>query len=132
MAPPDDEHRNILLRAFGNLEGTVASMATQWRAQEKAATESRRNLYEKFEELLGRVSALSNNIGNVQQDVAELKNDIETKIMPSIEAYTIKQAEKRGAQNMGKLLWVGLLALVSAASYGIHQLLQWVSSWGKP
>lgn len=122
---PPERESNVLLRAFGNLEGTVAAMATQWRRQEESAAEGRRRLYEKFEEVLGRVNTLSNNINNVQQDVAELKNDLETKVMPSIDAYNIKQAERRGAHNMGKLLWVGLLALVSAASYGVHQIVQW-------
>lgn len=100
-------------------------MATQWREQERSAAEGRKQLYQKFEQMLERVGMLANNIDSVQQDVAELKNDLETKVMPSIDAYNIKQAERRGAHNMGKLLWVGLLALVSAASYGIHQIVQW-------
>lgn len=103
-------------------------MATQWRDQEAKAAEGRKHLYEKFEQVLTRVTTLASTIDNVQQDVAELKNDIETKIMPSISAYTLKQAEKRGMQHVGKILWVSLLALVSAASYGIHQLIQWFSA----
>ena len=125
-----EKESNILLRAFGNLEGTVASMATQWRQQEQAASDSRRVLYSKFEEILGRVNTLSHNIDNLQQDLTDLKRDIETKVMPSIEAYNLKQAEKRGAHGLIRLVWLGLLAAVSAASYGLHQFITWLS--GKP
>lgn len=120
------EQDHILLRAFGNLEGTVASMATQWREQERHASDGRKHLHDKFEELLGKVLVLSNTVNNVQQDVAELKNDIETKVMPPIAESKEKQAEKRGARHVGKMLWVGALAMVSAASYGIHQLISWL------
>jgi hypothetical protein len=122
-----------LLRAFGNLEGTVASMAFQWRQQEETAKESRRELQNKFEEVLEKVNRLTSTLDHLQKDLSELKLEMTGKVLPSIDASNLRAAEKRGAAGLVRLLWLGLLAVVSAASYGLQHLVSWLSGGtGKP
>jgi hypothetical protein len=119
-----------LLRAFGNLEGTVASMAFQWRQQESAALESRRELQDKFEEVLRKVEKLDNTLEHLQEDLSELKEEVSSKVLPEITASALRSAERKGAAGLVRLLWLGLLAVVSAASYGLQHLVAWLSGGG--
>src|ERR1700741_2630073 len=104
---------SLLLRAFGQLEGTVASMATQWRQQEPDALASRRELQEKFEEVLEKVNKLANTLEHLQDDLSELKGEMTSKVLPELTASSLRAAERRGAAGLVRLLWLGLLAIVS-------------------
>jgi hypothetical protein len=114
-------------RALGDLEGTVRSLKEQWAIQEKEATEGRRRLHDKFDALVVQVHNLTGVAYGVQEDVTEIKRDIDDKIMPTIDAYNIERARHFGAVNLGKIIWAGILAGCAAVGFTIHYLFLYFS-----
>ena len=117
-----------IVRALGDLEGTVRSMSKQWAAQEEGATAGRRALYEKFEGMSSQMGKVSSKLDGVVQDVAEMKNDINTNVMPTIDEYKAEVARKIGALAVGKLFWTLMVALASAIGFAIHEVLLYFGS----
>lgn len=117
MVPPSTD----VVRALGDLEGTVRNMAEQWRRQEDAAVTGRRSLHERMEGIAGQVTRLTTVTENVQQDVAELKNDIDEKVMPTVTAYKLDVARRDGALKFGRGLWAIILALCTSIGFAIHE-----------
>jgi hypothetical protein len=116
-----------VIRALGDLEGTVRAlsstvkdMADQWRDQEKHAVASRRILYDRVEGFSAQLGNVLGQIAGITQDVAELKNDIDDKIMPTVTAYNAGIAHKAGAMWASGLYWTFLCALAAACGYAIH------------
>lgn len=112
-----------IVRALGDLEGTVRSMAEQWKSQEAGATIGRRALYERFEGISAQVGQMAGKLDGVMQDVAEMKNDINTNVMPTIEEYKAEVSRKIGAMSMGKLFWTLIVAVAGAVGFAIHEIL---------
>jgi len=117
-----------IVRALGDLEGTVRGMASQWAAQEVSANAGRKALYERFEGMSAQIGKMAGQLEGSIQDVAELKNDIDNKVMPTIDAYKAEVSRKIGAMGMGKLFWSLMVALASAAGFAIHEMMLYFGS----
>lgn len=115
-------------RALGDLQGTVRSMSDQWKRQEDAAVAGRRGLYERFESLSVQVMSMSHKLDGVTQEVAELRNDIEKEVMPTVDAVRIAAAQKLGAMWAGKLFWSLILGIAGAIGFVVHELLQYLTA----
>lgn len=101
----------------------MRGMAEQWKSQETSATAGRRALYERFEGLSAQMGEMSGNLDGVTQDVAEMKNDIAERVMPTIEAYKLEIARKSGVIWASKLFWSLIVALAGAVGFAVHEML---------
>jgi hypothetical protein len=111
-----------IAQALGDVQGTVRSMMEQWRRQEDTASAGRKALYEKFEGVSAELAKVGAKLDGVTQDVAEVKESIETKVMPTIDAYKLDVAHRGGAWATGKIIWALILALCTAVGFAIHEV----------
>ncbi len=117
-------------RALGDLEGTVRSLQDQWRRQEEAAAAGRRVLHDKFDAMTIQVHNLTGVAYGVQQDLAEIKNEIDEKVMPSINAYALDKSRQSGMVDMGKLIWAGVIGICTLTGFAIHEIFQYLAKSG--
>jgi outer membrane murein-binding lipoprotein Lpp len=92
---------------IGGLKAAVEMMTTTWQAQEKSASEGRRSLHDKFEQVSRDVIRLTAEVENVSKDLAMIK--------PAIDAFKTARDRQDGAQRMGKLIWVAFIGIAGAA-----------------
>jgi outer membrane murein-binding lipoprotein Lpp len=92
---------------IGGLKAAVEMMTTTWQAQEKSASDGRRALHEKFDELSKDVIRLTGEMENVSKDLAAIK--------PAIDTFRTARDRQDGAQRMGKLIWVAFIGIAGAA-----------------
>lgn len=118
-------------RALGDLEGTVRSLQAQWQRQEDAAVAGRKVLYEKFEVMSAKMTRLEGQSETVQKNVADIKDDLEKKVMPTINAYILAQARMGGAIWAGKLFWAILIAGCTGFGFLIHSAFQHIGPYLK-
>jgi len=117
-------------RALGDLEGTVRAMAEQWRRQEEIATAGRRGVYDRIDSLSLQVTTLQSAATAVQQDVAEIKKDMDEKVMPAIDAYSLDKARRLGWMDSGRLIWAGVIGACTLIGFVIHEILQYLAKAG--
>ena len=117
---------HAVAQALGDLQGTVRSIQEQWRRQDESANVGRRGVYERLEKLSQQVVAMSANLDGVTQDVAELKNDIEAEVMPTIDAVKMAAAKQSGAVWAGKIFWSFMVGVAGAIGFAIHEALQYL------
>lgn len=110
-------------QALGDLQGTVRAMSTQWAAQEETASAGRRALYERFERVSAQLVQNTSKLDGVTQDVAEIKESIDTKVMPTVDAYKADAARKSGVAWAGKLFWSLIVALAGSVGFAVHEML---------
>jgi hypothetical protein len=115
-----------IVRALGDLEGTVRNMREQWKSQDDNANASRKALYDRFDTVISKVGEVVHKIDGITQDVAEIKNEIDTKVMPTIDAYKIEIARKVGALAMGKVFWGLIVAVASSIAFAAHEILTYI------
>lgn len=95
-----------------SLQASIESLNTTWGDRERSASEGRRILHEKFDELRGDVMRLSAEVENVSKD---LSSDIK----PAIADFKSARSEQIGMQKLGKLLWGVFLAAAGGVGYVI-------------
>ena len=120
-----------IVRALGDIEGTVRNMREQWKSQDDNANAGRRALYERFDTVISKMGEVAHKIDGVTQDVAEMKNEIDTNIMPTIEAYKAEIARKIGAMAMGKIFWGMIVAVGSSVAFAVHEILLYIGGGPK-
>jgi len=118
-------NEDSVARALGDLQGTVRSMSEQWRRQDDNANTGRRAVSEKLEDLSNKMVAMSHNLDGVTQDVAELKNDIKTDIMPTVDAFRMAAAKQLGAMWAGKIFWSFMIGIAGAIGFAVHEMVQY-------
>lgn len=110
---------NEISRAIGAVEATVAQLVRMWEHNDREATEGRRMLHKKFEELKdattealatirnqvtqinGRVDAIAYELANVKPDVLTGHNERQQNI---------------GSKKMLALIWGALIGIVGATA----------------
>jgi hypothetical protein len=117
---------HAVAQALGDLQGTVRSMAEQWRRQDENANVGRRAVYERLEDLSRKMVTVAAKLDGVTQDVAELRNEIEVEIMPTIEAAKIAAAKQSGAMSAGKIVWAFMAGIAGAIGFAVHEMLQYL------
>src|ERR1700753_700260 len=96
-------------RAVGALEGTVKNMTDQWARQEAAASEGRRVVHEKLDEVKETQTKTTAELQQLKDEFAILK--------PAITAFQKKQDEAEGMKNLGKILWLGMGGIGAVIGY---------------
>lgn len=109
----------------------MRSMREQWKSQDDTANAGRRALYDRFDTVISKMGEVAHKIDGVTQDVAEIKNEIDTKVMPTIDAYKIEIARKVGAMAMGKVFWGLIVAVASSVGFAIHEIMTYLGSGPK-
>ena len=119
MADGWDAHNiltNLAVRV-GSLEGTVRTFMDRWKDQDDAASLGRRVTHEKIELLAMQIERLANDLRGVQQDIAELKNEVDEEIMPTVRSTEFARERQAGAKGVWAFIAGAVLAAASALAY---------------
>lgn len=107
---------NLAVRV-GQMEGLLKAFREQWSNQDSAASLSRRVLSDEIRLLALQVERLSIDLQNVQQEVAELKNEIDDEITPNILVGKYAHERRAGARAAVAGIYAGAIVLISALAY---------------
>jgi DNA repair exonuclease SbcCD ATPase subunit len=104
-------------RAIGSLESTVKHLTETWQRQDIEATEGRRRLHDKIDELKSQQQGLEETVKKQTEELAEIK--------PAIKRFEAQRQRQEGAASLFKLLWMGVVAFATGLGYAAHELLQY-------
>jgi phage shock protein A len=102
-------------RWIGGLQASVENLTRSWGEQDRKATEGRRELYRKFEELKNEVTRMTGRVDQLATDVAEIK--------PAVKKFEAAKNQNAGAQRMIKIIWGALVAGIAAVAYSITDII---------
>jgi len=111
---------NEINRTIGALKASIDYLTAAWGEQDRKATESRRELYCKFEELKTDVTRM---IGRVDQLASEV-----AKIDPAVSAFEAARNQSKGARAIMKLIWGALIAGIGGVAYIINEWIHMIWS----
>lgn len=118
---------NLAVRV-GQLEGTLKTFMENWSQQDKLANDSRRTVYERLD-LIGRqVERVATDVENIQQDVAELKKEIDEDVFPSIRKHDARAQQIIGARGV----WALISGVAIAAASGLAWIADKFAGWFFP
>jgi chromosome segregation ATPase len=103
---------NEVSRSLGALQSSVDTLTRTWAEQDRKATEGRRDLHRKLEELREDVTKMRG-----QLDMQEKKID---KIEPSVRRFEDGQQHTAGVKYVIGLIWAALVLGVSGIAYMVH------------
>lgn len=115
-----------LAHRVGQFEGTLKTFMEQWKDQDNAATVGRQVLSGKIELLSLQVERLGIDLQNVQQELAELKNEIDDEVMPVVRTTEFAAQRKAGARAVLISIYGGLVILISALAYIADRVVAWL------
>lgn len=102
-------------RLIGGLQAEVKNLNDTWQRQDREATEGRRRLHAKVDELTTQQGTLTSKVEQQTKELAE--------VQPAIKRFEIDRRRREGANSLLKLLWVGLVAFATGLGYVGHELL---------
>lgn len=111
------ESERDTIRSIASLEATVKHLTVTWQHQDGEATEGRRRLHAKIDDLKSSQDGLE---ATVRQQTAEL-----AEIKPAIKRFEAQRQRQEGAASLFKLLWLGVVAFATGLGYAGHELLQY-------
>lgn len=107
---------NLAVRV-GQLEGTLKTFMETWARQDQLAHESRRLQRAQIELLSKQVERVATDVQNTQQDIAELKKEIDEQVMPTVDHVKHKKHYAAGRQSVWAMIGAGVVMLASALAY---------------
>lgn len=102
---------------LGQLKGTIKTFMETWARQDQLAHDGRRVVYDRLELLTAQVARVATDIQNVQQDLAELKKEIDEQVMPTIKGVQAREYRRAGAMGVWALIGAGVVAVASTLAY---------------
>lgn len=105
---------NDLYRAIGKLEGEVSALRNQWGEQDRKATEGRKMLYEKVEELGTKVTTVTGEVGEIKRDIADFK--------PIVDETRDRHQRSVGSKKTIAVVWAAFVGIVGAVTGGLIEL----------
>lgn len=117
---------NLAVRV-GEMEGLLKAFREQWRDQDSAASLSRRVTHDKIELLSLQVERLANDILHLQQDFAELKNEVDDGVMPHILTGKYANERKAGARAAVAAIYGGVVIIISALAYTADRIIGYLT-----
>jgi vacuolar-type H+-ATPase subunit I/STV1 len=105
-------------RAIGKLEAIVKALTDTWQRQDDEATEGRRVLHSKMDELSRQQAALSVKVEQQTKQLAEIE--------PAIKRFEEQRQRQEGAASLFKILWMGVVAFATGLGYAGHELLTYL------
>lgn len=102
-------------RLIGSLQSSVETLTRQWGEQDRKATEGRRELYRKFEEIKSEVTQLAGRLTNMAEEIGRMR--------PSVQTFDKMRQQGIGSKKTLALMWVGFIGLIGAMSAGAVELI---------
>lgn len=100
---------------IGGLKKSVEILTSTWQQQEQAATDGRRELHKKLEDVRHEVTKLAGRVDQMGKEISEIK--------PAIDTFKSARERQLGAQWMGKLIWAAFIGLAGIAGAAIAEIL---------
>lgn len=101
---------------IGGLKASVELMTSTWQQQEQSASEGRRALHAKFDDVRNEVTRLATRVDQMGRDISEIK--------PAIDTFKSARERQLGAQWMGKLIWLAFIGIAGAVGAAITELIR--------
>jgi|SRR5579859_7344069 len=98
-----------------SLKDSIDNLNRVWGQREEAATEGRRQVHEKVDNLRQDFTRLSAEVENVSQDIVEIK--------PAIDEFKNARQQAIGAHKLGKLIWGAMLTAAGLSGWAISETL---------
>ena len=111
------ENERETIKSISSLETTIKHLTDTWQRQEKEASEGRRRLHDKVDELKSEQQTLKDTVKRQTDELAEIK--------PAIKRFEADRQRREGANSLVKLLWAGIIAFATGLGYVGHELLQY-------
>jgi len=112
---------NDLYRRIGGLQSSVETLTKTWGEQDRQATEGRRELYRKVDELKTEVTKMTGRVDQLAEDVSEIK--------PAVKNFEATKNRGQGERNIIRIVWSILVAGVGALAYVIND---WIHLFWPP
>jgi chromosome segregation ATPase len=100
---------------LGGLKAAVQLMTSTWQLQETAATDGRRQIHKKLDDVRNEVTKLTSRVDQMGKDIAE--------IQPAIDTFKSARERQLGAQFMGKLIWLAFIGIAGVIGAAVGELL---------
>ncbi len=120
MSDGDYEIHNILANLanrVGQLEGTLKTFMDTWARQDQLAHSSRQVVQEHLNVLGKQIERVATDVQSVQQDVAEMKKEIDEQVMPTVDQVRMRKHYTAGRQSVWAMIGAGVVMLASALAY---------------
>lgn len=98
---------------LGALRASVDNLLTTWGEKDRQATEGRRELYRKFDELKDEVRDTSAKLESLARDFLKME--------PAVQRFEIARHRSAGANWALRMVWSALIAGVGAIAYVLHE-----------
>jgi hypothetical protein len=109
-------------RALGSLEAsvknvteTVANMTKAWAEQERNASEGRRVLHDKLDDVRGDVVALDRTVADLAKEMTE--------ISPAVKEFKRQRERAIGARSFGRWIWGLMLTAAGGIGWAVNEWL---------
>jgi chromosome segregation ATPase len=111
----ENERENV--KAIASLESTVKHLTETWQRQDQEATEGRRRLHDKIDELKSQQKTLEETVKKQTEELSEIK--------PAIKRFEAQRQRQEGAASLFKVMWLAVVAFATGLGYAGHELLQY-------
>ena len=112
---------NEFSRALGGLQATVASLTSMWERNDREATEGRRRLYVKVDEMKDSLGVLSSRVESLSTDVAAMK--------PTVRIFDTQHQQGIGTKKTIAMIWSIIVAFIGGTAAIVVELIHQL--WGK-
>jgi hypothetical protein len=116
---------NLAVRV-GQLEGRLTEFMDRWKTQDEAASLGRSVTQSKIELLSLQMERLANDVQGMQQDLAELKKEVDEEVMPSVRVTEFARGRRAGSRTTLGMIYAGAVIVVSALAYIADRLMAWL------
>jgi hypothetical protein len=115
-----------LAARVGQLEGRISEFMDRWKTQDEAASLGRSVTQSKIELLSLQMERLANDVQGMQQDLAELKKEVDEEVMPSVRVTEFARGRRAGSRTTLGMIYAGAVIVVSALAYIADRLMAWL------
>lgn len=102
-------------RLIGMLQASVETLTRQWGEQDRKATDGRRELYRKFDEIKTEVTELAGRVGRMAEEISDMK--------PSVDTFDQQHQQGIGSKKTLAIGWSILIGMIGAISAGAVELI---------
>jgi hypothetical protein len=102
-------------RALGSLEASVTNLTRTWAEQERNASEGRRALHQKMDDIKDDVSSLTGRVDGMTKEMAE--------ISPAVNEFRQQRERQIGAMKFGRWIWGVMLTAAGLMGWAINEWL---------
>lgn len=111
-----DRDRDVeFAQALGGVQEAVETLRRQWEKQDADATQGRRLLYAKVDELRGEQSGVRAELAGLQREMAEIR--------PAVKQFRDARLRAEGRRGLMAAIWTALITGAGAIGWMIHELL---------